>query len=708
MKKKNVILLLTLILIMTVMFTACNSDNFSIEGSATVIVNMDKVYEGLNVDCPDGEVHKDSETSYSISFARLKQVQVVISCNGYYTQYKNISSAELASSPTLNLTLEKKTYSTTIEIENIGDASQVKLYEVNKETTAETEVPIIIEGNTIKAETQNALERAVLKASGYKDFYMDLPEYVNYDLNINVPMVSNDSNKFAVVIFNDLVVSGEVSYTLKFTDVLYGNSYNTVKINNTISTVYALLEKDKPYILKTSQDTSLVISQEDYIKGSYETILLSTLIPEESIVTNYDNYIITDIEKDSIDETNILNANVWLNNSNVSSVTKEEIVDSEGNVVSVQYFMSIPNSAKVDDVIFFNELKGMTKVTLTQYMITHKTISYNYIDAAEGKKDVSINFFEDTGEVFNNAKKPTVYIYKNDGTSEQKQPENGKVVINEYSKASIKNVIVIFDDENYEEFSKSISSEQLQACDEINCTLYKLFNVKIKYLNQDGSAINRLSQNGKIPVGISSSDIMADENDYFSYSLKRLEEVTTIIPLTNKSMRKYSLIFAPEIFEYNQEDNCYYYTINMQNQYALKINLDIENTPGASYQEQFESYLGQGDGTLQSALSYWQTQNPNQTRYKNFYLEGRDEDDVLLRYTSTFESQLSNIYLDNFGVYLYTTDIGHDIYYSLECFTSESYLLLEGRLTITQDILDAREATLVLQFTKIDYQLESK
>ena len=144
-------------------------------------------------------------------------------------------------------------------------------------------------------------------------------------------------------------------------------------------------------------------------------------------------------------------------------------------------------------------------------------------------------------------------LYGQQPEAEQKQPENGKVVINEYSKASIKNVIVIFDDENYEEFSKSISSEQLQACDEINCTLYKLFNVKIKYLNQDGSAINRLSQNGKIPVGTSSSDILADENDYFSYSLKRLEEVTTIIPLTNKSMRKYSLIFAPEIFEYNQD-----------------------------------------------------------------------------------------------------------------------------------------------------------
>lgn len=84
MRKKFIITLAILLMItLSLCLVACGKTDYS--GDATITINFDKSYDNLTVNCPEGEITKNSDVKFTVKLKNTLPVDIVLACSGYET-----------------------------------------------------------------------------------------------------------------------------------------------------------------------------------------------------------------------------------------------------------------------------------------------------------------------------------------------------------------------------------------------------------------------------------------------------------------------------------------------------------------------------------------------------------------------------------------------------------------------------------------------
>ena len=81
-KKIFTLLIVLLIVLLTFSLVACGEDN-NYDGNVTIIVNLDKDYGDIQVNCPEGDIEKNSNTKYTIKLNSTLPIDIILQCDGF-------------------------------------------------------------------------------------------------------------------------------------------------------------------------------------------------------------------------------------------------------------------------------------------------------------------------------------------------------------------------------------------------------------------------------------------------------------------------------------------------------------------------------------------------------------------------------------------------------------------------------------------------
>ncbi len=284
-KKLLIFFIVVLIALLSVSLIACDKDITNFSGNVTVNITLDREYDNLTVECPEGKIEKISNLKYIVMLENLLPVDILVCAPGYENVALRYSTEKLKENSNINesVSLKQELYRFTFSMES----QSVKLAEsydgINLVVQASQYVLESIRPITqdIKLDCGDGLKTAIL----FKEVFVYTG--TKGKLSEKLPMVEIGSDKVAIFVVRtnlnqDYLYINDIESTNSSS--IYVSKYNLVDIKN--YQIYDYYQKNKKLVKKSDLQQGYYRFDGLYTKGATYAVFL-----EE------DNYI-TDIYAD--------------------------------------------------------------------------------------------------------------------------------------------------------------------------------------------------------------------------------------------------------------------------------------------------------------------------------------------------------------------------------------------------------------------------
>ncbi len=259
-------------------FAACGKNEFDGKGAGEIALTLAADYDGVRVDCPDGEV-SGSGKSYVIKVKTRKRTDVIVSCEGYHTQTVSVYTKDFADGVAQkNVTLEKRYNTLTLTVSGVTDISGVTVKSDKENTVRET----FVNGKKLSVvfnefSESGEIDKLSVECNGYYPykFGVNASDFFDYSASAKVSLLRTDSNDASVTFINDLSGSRYSFYIYKFDGLDDGSEYMDVSGSST-----TILDKTENYVLSYNTGNGsryYPIASEDFENSPYKVIRLSEL-----------------------------------------------------------------------------------------------------------------------------------------------------------------------------------------------------------------------------------------------------------------------------------------------------------------------------------------------------------------------------------------------------------------------------------------------
>lgn len=284
-KKLLIFFIVVLIALLSVSLIACDKDITNFNGNVTVNITLDRKYDNLTVECPEGKIEKISNLKYTVMLESILPVDILVCAPGYENVALRYSTEKLKANSNINesVSLKQELYRFTFSMES----QSVKLAEsydgINLVVQASQYVLESIRPITqdIKLDCGDGLKTAIL----FKEVFVYAG--TKGKLSEKLPMVEIGSDKVAIFVVRtnlnqDYLYINDIENTNSSS--IYVSKYNLVDIKN--YQIYDYYQKNKKLVKKSDLQQGYYRFDGLYSKGATYGVFLD------------ENYFITDIYAD--------------------------------------------------------------------------------------------------------------------------------------------------------------------------------------------------------------------------------------------------------------------------------------------------------------------------------------------------------------------------------------------------------------------------
>jgi len=683
MKKFKFLFLIVLLITIGALFASCSGGNeYNPRGTATVTITLSQSYSNASVSCPEGTVTQ-SGNMYKVALQSRKTVDVLVSAPGYETVTEKFTTKEfndnngiLSRSVTLDLRMISlfATVSGMSDIENIevkNDKGLIDSYNIeNKKVRIDLkrDASVNLAANpdydfgeftfTYKGTTAQFFPNSLSIGAG---------DLINYSANFKIPMLRKGLNKFLITVVNDMRTDTNSHQGFNYRTY---NGYDWEGVN--IGSSDTLIEFD---------------TNENYVLGENNYILSSRFMKEqEEAETPYLRIKLSEIGgqywggdsfnlkfKPGGNTSNKSFTGYFFNENyghDINNHGSAYYGSAEWELVNIQagktYLINVSitdsNTGVTDPYMFYRH-------TVTQAEVQSGRINLRE-DYIEDDIKVNLNFFDISGGAGIEFDKWEITSITPSCIEAGSKANQAIINLSEMVKDGITiNNPLFFGTTDGSGLKVKSGSYILCAIAVRGGTAavnYDApFDWRIKLTYNDGTALSDL-------------DFQEIYGGYLDYSAGYLERTDTLegelfyLSVTDMSAIRYLNIqfpFSKEIFEYDSDDDCYYYTVSLIREY--EITLSFETTDSHNMLNILQGY----DRWIEIRIG-------GQTRSGNSI----DEDGTIT-------------------VTVRETHLGASITMTKTYFVTNSQYTFTGKpLLITQDMLDLGKGTIVYESTYITYQ----
>ena len=248
-KKTKIVITALLSLLAVFLFAACGNE-YNGAGAGEISLVLDKVYDGVSVGCPEGEIETVTPyKEYRIKVRTRKRTDVVVSCEGYYTQTVIVNTKDFADGTAQkNITLEKRYNILTLNLVGVADMSGVTVESQNGMIRSQS-----IDGKKVTLSFKEyvgdgAIDELKIKCDGYHTYPLTVEKsfFTDYSASMKVTLLSTSSDNASVTFINDL---GGGGYSLEIKKAAYTLDANSTTYVNVKTSATQILDKNSNYYI---------------------------------------------------------------------------------------------------------------------------------------------------------------------------------------------------------------------------------------------------------------------------------------------------------------------------------------------------------------------------------------------------------------------------------------------------------------------------
>lgn len=517
-------------------FSGCQNDEYSLAGSGSVTINLQQEYGDVQVDCINADIQKISSTKFVLNFDSLNSTQAVISSSGYQTKYLNINAVDISTNKEFDIALDSKHYVVKVKVDGI-DANSENAISFNANNTDIIQQDI--ENDIYELHTLQPIQDLQIECDGYKTITFNDVVYNNYNSNIKAILLANNVADRVCFIFKNNEVTREensiikniyyknyTDYDSKYENVDSKYSHYTMEISSLEDIVindiaYSVKElNSKTYHAQTLENSEYASDKKEIYFESIPSDLWSFRVLSEEINYSYEYFL---LPRDMIGQ-------------NIYFMAKDN------NYITFIYKLVVTQEQYDQGIIEFpTELVDNRTVTIKRQEGSDAIYNNNVgIITVEG---VEISLYDLISD----------YVYP-DYNSDVKFDIIYKDRIISSDRVSIYDEVFVADlfNENINEFV--FSTKQRET-----------FTAKVKFM-AEGQLANdfmdlsyALGEDGYYTfTNIEDGDIIYTYNSYYT---QEVEYSNFMVP------------FHKNVYTYNEEEDVYYYTVNIDIVYSIKINI---------------------------------------------------------------------------------------------------------------------------------------
>lgn len=275
MKKRKILLLIVSIVILcaAAVLVGCSKTkgNFSVKGEAVVNIVFDKAYENVSVSCPEAVITKADDKNFRLDFKNRNQIEVVVSCPTFITQYLKFTTKQLAEEITQNVTMAKKEFVHEFVVGGVAELVNVKIADKSIGAVEGNIISTEVVNNSIFVKSKNPLSLVEVSAANFKSVELHMGATVNYYVKQPVELISNSDNSKVVLYFdNDKEFKELAVRDTLYGDYLFGKTLYTRDdysgAEESILNACVVIEKGKDLLLKGNNSN---YSDNNFANGEY-------------------------------------------------------------------------------------------------------------------------------------------------------------------------------------------------------------------------------------------------------------------------------------------------------------------------------------------------------------------------------------------------------------------------------------------------------
>lgn len=431
-KSLKALLLGVITIIIALTFSACAVQTFDASGEATITITLDKAYENIYVSCPGAEI-TGGGTSYSVKLSTRAETDVIVSCEGYFTEYLNFKTSDLKSgSASKSLTLRERVTSVTVSVRGISDTTGVTISSVGGLFTADAVRNA--DGTFSLSYDRMTSDTIEIKKTGYatNTISFSASDFNDYSLSITAPLVVEGDTGDAAITFinlNSINNGTAIFYRYGYQDriveasaSLYGSGDKVVYLDRTKNYVFSANEtvlitsmslKDNPYRVFNAGElfgSSVQIrvtapGLSDFASEIVNSHTATAYVSVNETVANVTNnnavfsYVSANFARKAIKDINTVR--VLVSRYDNSNGWKIYALYEKTNVTRAQLLAGIEIENLVDDtltsIVYFVDEDG---APFTGYEMSYSGTSVTYADGASSA-EINIKQFviEENGNI---------------------------------------------------------------------------------------------------------------------------------------------------------------------------------------------------------------------------------------------------------------------------------------------------------------------
>lgn len=374
-------------------FAACAKNEYNGKGAGEIELTLAADYDGVQVDCPDGEV-SGSGRNYTVKVKSLKRTDIVVSCKGYHTQTVPVYTKDFDGGVAKkSVTLEKRYNTLTLTVSGVADMTGVAVKSESENTIKETSIngkKIEIKFNDF--ETSGEIDKLSVECAGYYtyEFGVNASDFTDYSAAMKVNLLSESSKNASVTFINNLQDDEYYFYISEFDNL---NSGDYVRLK---SSVTMMLDKTKNYVVRYAvggENRFYPVSAKDFAVSPYKTVRVGELRGiSYSGANNFQKYVNVSLSqevRDAFSENNIRDEQEIYQNVSV--------IDKDGNAHRVQnydnYKFCIYGVKKGDEV----RVVATNGVTFVSDYTTTLGDTLTVEKKIENNSELTVRFFDPYG-----------------------------------------------------------------------------------------------------------------------------------------------------------------------------------------------------------------------------------------------------------------------------------------------------------------------
>ncbi len=349
-KKLLIFFIVVLIALLSVSLIACDKDITNFNGNVTVNITLDREYDNLTVECPEGKIEKISNLKYIVMLENLLPIDILVCAPGYENVALRYSTEKLKANSNINesVSLKQELYRFTFSMES----QSVKLAEsydgINLVVQASQYVLESIRPITqdIKLDCGDGLKTAIL----FKEVFVYTG--TKGKLSEKLPMVEIGSDKVAIFVVRtnlnqDYLYINDIESTNSSS--IYVSKYNLVDIKN--YQIYDYYQKNKKLVKKSDLQQGYYRFDGLYTKGATYAVFLE----EDNYITDiYADFFVEERRQDNatyLATNRVLEVGdtfiyTYGNNNTYGAETRYHIVTAEETQT---YNFNLKNDRKISD-----------------------------------------------------------------------------------------------------------------------------------------------------------------------------------------------------------------------------------------------------------------------------------------------------------------------------------------------------------------------